>query len=100
MALAPAVAAAQDAQASAAATDPAIVEGQLPSLAEQYAETKVDVAGIKKLKFWGYLQARYAWQEAVMHGRPPGRRPSSGRRPTRTTSTSAAAASRWWPTPT
>lgn len=67
MALAPAVAVAQEAQASAPATDPAIVEGKIDSLAEQYAETKVDVAGIKKLKFSGYLQARYAWQEAAVY---------------------------------
>jgi Phosphate-selective porin O and P len=69
MALAPAAAVAQEAQASAPATDPAIVEGKIDSLAEQYAETKVDVAGIKKLKFSGYLQARYAWQEAAVYGK-------------------------------
>ena len=81
MALAPAVAAAQDAQASAPATDPAIVEGKIDSLAEQYAETKVDVAGIKKLKFSGYLQARYAWQEAVIYGKATGTPPVFGTPP-------------------
>jgi Phosphate-selective porin O and P len=81
MALAPAVAAAQEAQASAPATDPAIVEGKVDSLAEQYAETKVDVAGIKKLKFSGYLQARYAWQEAAVYGKVTGTPPVFGTPP-------------------
>jgi hypothetical protein len=63
MALAPVVAIAQEVPASAA--DLATVDGKIESLSEQYLETKADVAGLKKLKLSGYMQARYAWQEAV-----------------------------------
>ena len=63
MALAPVVASAQEAQAG----DLATVEGKVDSLSEQYAETKIDVAGLKQLKLSGYLQARWAWQEAVRY---------------------------------
>jgi hypothetical protein len=65
VALAPAVAVAQEAQASAA--ELATVEGKLESLTEQYAETKGDVAAMKRLKLSGYIQARYAYQEAVSY---------------------------------
>jgi hypothetical protein len=64
-ALAPAVAVAQEAQASTPVADPAVVEGKVESLAEQYAETKADVASLKRLKLSGYIQARYAWLEAT-----------------------------------
>jgi hypothetical protein len=67
-ALAPVAAFAQEAQASAPATDPAVVEGKIDSLTEQYLETKASVAGLLKLKFSGYLQARWAWQEAARYG--------------------------------
>lgn len=61
LALAPA------ALAEEAAVDVAALEGKVEALAEQYAETKNDVAGLKKLKLSGYIQARYAWQEAVRY---------------------------------
>jgi len=67
-ALAPAVAVAQEAQASAPAADPAVLEGKVESLTEQYNETKIDVAGLKKIKFSGYIQARYAWLELATYG--------------------------------
>jgi hypothetical protein len=65
-ALAPVAAFAQEAQASA--TDPAVLEGKIDSLTEQYLETKASVAGLLKLKFSGYIQARWAWQEAARYG--------------------------------
>jgi hypothetical protein len=71
MALAPAVAVAQEAQASAPTTDPAVLEGKIDSLAEQYAETKASVGGLLKLKFSGYIQARWAWQEAALYYKGP-----------------------------
>ncbi len=60
LALAPAAVLAEE-----GAVDVAALEGKVESLAEQYAETRNDVAGLKKLKLSGYVQARYAWQEAV-----------------------------------
>jgi hypothetical protein len=70
LALAPA-AFAEEATAPAAQTAPAVdvaaLEGKVEALAEQYAETKNDVASLKKLKISGYLQARYAWQEQVVY---------------------------------
>ena len=68
MALAPLVALAQEAQASAPAADPAILEGKVESLTEQFVETKASVAGLLKLKLSGYIQARWAWQEAIKYG--------------------------------
>jgi hypothetical protein len=66
MALAPVVAVAQEAQASAPpGFDPAVLEGKIDALAEQYAETKSDVSSLKRLKFSGYLQARYGWSQAA-----------------------------------
>lgn len=65
LALAPATFA-QEAAAPAAA-DPAIVEGKVDSLVEQYAETRTDVASLKRLKLSGYVQARWAWNEAVSY---------------------------------
>ncbi|HET9552415.1 MAG TPA: porin [Anaeromyxobacteraceae bacterium] len=63
VALAPAAALAE----GEAAVDPAAVEGKVDALAEQYAETKGDVINLKKLKFSGYVQARWAWNEAVSY---------------------------------
>ncbi len=62
-ALAPAAAFAQETQGAAPAVDPAIVEGKVDSLSEQYAETKVDVEKLKKLSFSGYVQGRWSWLE-------------------------------------
>ncbi|WP_242361025.1 MULTISPECIES: porin [Anaeromyxobacter] len=45
--------------------DGSAIQGKVDSLAEQYAETKTDVASLKKLKFSGYVQGRYAWQEST-----------------------------------
>lgn len=60
LALAPAAVYAEE-----AAVDLTALEGKVDALAEQYAETKADVAGMKKLKLSGYIQARYAWLEAA-----------------------------------
>jgi len=38
-------------------------EGKLTALEEQYAETKTDVSALKKIKFSGYVQARYQAQQ-------------------------------------
>ncbi len=65
LALAPTVAFAQEAQAAAPAIDPAVLEGKIDALAEQYAETKNDVSSLKRLKVSGYVQARYGWSEAA-----------------------------------
>jgi hypothetical protein len=79
VALAPAVAIAQEAPAaapgpaaapvaaSAPAADPAALEGKIDALAEQLAETRGDVAAMKRLKLSGYIQALYIWQEAVSY---------------------------------
>ncbi len=77
VALAPAVALAQEATSSAPASsapstsapaaDPAVLEGKLEALAEQFAETRADVASMKRLKLSGYIQALYVWQEAVRY---------------------------------
>lgn len=40
------------------------LQGKLESLEEQYVETKNDVLTFKKLKFSGYVQARYAYLDA------------------------------------
>jgi hypothetical protein len=60
-------AAAPAAEAAAPAADTADqiakLEGKIAALEEQYAETKGDVAGLKRLKLSGYMQARYAWQD-------------------------------------
>jgi hypothetical protein len=72
LALAPVAAVAQEAQATTPATtpaaDPAVLEGKVESLTEQYNETRIDVAGLKKIKFSGYIQARYAWLELATYG--------------------------------
>jgi hypothetical protein len=84
LALAPAISRAQDAaapqtQPPAEQQDPAAaqgaseessfdasaMQGKVDSLAAEYAETKTDVANMKKLKFSGYVQGRYAWQEST-----------------------------------
>lgn len=66
LALAPVAAVAQEAQAAAPASiDPAVLEGKIDALAEQYAETKNDVLALKRLKISGYMQARYGWSEAA-----------------------------------
>jgi hypothetical protein len=42
-----------------AAEQGTLLQGKLESLAEQYAETKTDVGLLKRLKFGGYIQARF-----------------------------------------
>jgi hypothetical protein len=70
LALAPTVTFAQEAQAAAPASiDPAVLEGKIEALAEQYAETKGDVSSLKRLKISGYLQARYGWSEAANYNK-------------------------------
>jgi hypothetical protein len=69
MALAPVAAVAQEAQPAAPAVDPAVLQGKLEALEEQFAETKADVAGMKRLKLSGYIQAAYIWQEAVSYNK-------------------------------
>jgi hypothetical protein len=45
--------------------DGSAIQGKVDALSEQYAETKTDVAKLKKLKLSGYVQARWAWQESA-----------------------------------
>jgi hypothetical protein len=64
----PAQPAAPDAQPAPAETpDASALQGKIESLAEQYAETKNDVAGLKRLKLSGYVQGRWAWQESAVY---------------------------------
>jgi len=67
LALAPAAVLAEE------AVDAAVLSGKVESLGEQYAETRNDVLSLKRLKLSGYVQARWAWQEAVVYnGAGPG----------------------------
>jgi hypothetical protein len=45
-----------------------LLQGKLESLEEQFAETKTDVLGLKKLKFSGYVQARYVNADHSLQG--------------------------------
>jgi hypothetical protein len=47
--------------------DASAMQGKIDSLAEGYAETRNDVASLKKLKFSGYVQPRFAWREDVSY---------------------------------
>ena len=77
LALAPAALAQETAAPAAPATtaaapadagpDVAALEGKVESLAEQVAEMKNDVGGLKKLKFSGYVQPRFAWREDAIY---------------------------------
>jgi hypothetical protein len=67
LAVLPAVALAEEGTA-----DTAALEAKVESLAERLAETRTDVAGLKRLKLSGYLQARYAWQEAASYNASAG----------------------------
>ena len=49
--------------------DVAALEGKVTALEEQYAETKASVASLSRLKWSGYMQARYAWQQAVNYNK-------------------------------
>jgi hypothetical protein len=49
------------------AVDTTALQGRMTALEEQYAETKSTVAGLSRLKWSGYMQARYAWQESVKY---------------------------------
>jgi hypothetical protein len=40
------------------------LEGKVASLEEQNAETKTDLASLKRLKLSGYMQARYVWADS------------------------------------
>lgn len=55
------------AESGATAADLAALEGKVDALAEQYAETKTDVAKLKQLKFSGYIQGRFAWREDAIY---------------------------------
>ena len=61
---------AQDAEPPA--VDTAALEGKVTALEEQLAETRSTVAGLARLKWSGYIQARYAWQEAVTYSTAEG----------------------------
>lgn len=65
----------QGASPQAAAHEPAVdvaaLQGRVESLAEQLAETRNDVSGLKRLKFSGYVQARYAWKEVGLPDSAP-----------------------------
>jgi hypothetical protein len=62
-------AAAQEQAAQADPFDGSAIQGRVESVAEQLAETRTDVAGLKRLKLSGYVQPRWAWQEAVSYNR-------------------------------
>ncbi|MGC4001063.1 MAG: porin [Anaeromyxobacter sp.] len=65
-AAAPAAApAAPAADVAPAGPDTAALEGKVTSLEEQVAELKSGVDALKRIKLSGYIQARYAWQEAA-----------------------------------
>ncbi len=74
LALAPVALAEEAAAAASTRADEKIVapEGKLASLTEQYAEPRGDVASLKKLKFSGYVQTRWAWQEAASYNASAG----------------------------
>jgi hypothetical protein len=55
---------APEAAPAAPAVDTSKLEAKVAALAEQVAESKKDVSALKKLKISGYVQARYAWQQA------------------------------------
>lgn len=61
---------AQDADAPA--VDTAALQGKVTALEEQFAETRSLVAALARLKWSGYVQARYAWQEAVTYSTAEG----------------------------
>ena len=50
-------------RAEEAAVDPAILQGQLESLREQFAETKGVVDALSRFKVSGYVQGRWEWAE-------------------------------------
>jgi len=56
--------------------DTTALQGQVDALAEQVAEMKTDVSGLKKLKFSGYIQARWAWREAAVYNSTPAGAPA------------------------
>jgi len=82
LALAPVGAGAQASQEQASQeqasqeVDTIALKGQVDALAEQVAEMKTDVSGLKKLKFSGYIQARWAWREAAVYNATPAGAPS------------------------
>lgn len=55
-----------------AAVDTAAIQGKVTALEEQLAETRSTVAGLARLKWSGYIQGRYAWQEAVTYSTAEG----------------------------
>jgi len=60
----PATPPAEQAATAPAGPDLAALEGKIASLEEQVLETKGTVAALSKLKFSGYIQARWAYNEA------------------------------------
>jgi hypothetical protein len=58
------------ARAQESEVDVAALEGKLTALEEQYAETKATVSALSRIKWSGYVQARYAWQECVGNSNP------------------------------
>jgi hypothetical protein len=80
LAIAPAAAHAQEAAAPATSTStPAVapardlasdvdsVGGKVDAVTEKVAELETSVAGLKKLKFSGYVQGRWAWLESARY---------------------------------
>lgn len=58
------------AEGEEATVDVAALQGKVTALEEQYAETKTDVAALKRLKISGYMQARWAYLECVGSSAP------------------------------
>ncbi len=57
------------------AVDAAALKGQVDALTEQVAELKTGVSALQRLKFSGYIQARWAWLEAARYNDTPAEGP-------------------------
>lgn len=60
----------QDQQQKEPSVDVAALEGKVAALEEQYAETKSTVAGLSRLKWSGYMQARWAYLDCAGSSAP------------------------------
>ncbi|HEY0705543.1 MAG TPA: porin [Polyangia bacterium] len=55
------------------------LEGQMEGLGEPFSAMQTDVAGLKKLKFSGYVQGRYEWHDDANYGLEGTRRRETNR---------------------
>ena len=56
---------AEEESSPAPTADVSALEGRISSIEEQYAETKTAVAALGRIKWSGYVQGRYAYQQCV-----------------------------------